>query len=257
MKPSELTVISSDFRRLSLIIYLQLKPQFKHKRGAPFKVSLTEQILLTLFKLKYNLPDRVLEHLFKIDHVTISRIILRISIAIADLNLAVNTSNEEYYIVDSTLIKIGKDKTAATYTGYKHMHGIKFQVITNDHNQIRVISNSHPASIHDKKIFNMEYDKVKPKIDTTLDILGDRAYVGLSKEKVITPFKLNELRYKTDTQKAEYYNQQLSAKRVRIEHVFAWLKHYRILRQTCYYAVSKINIFFKAITNLYNLSKAV
>ena len=53
--------------------------KLKAKKGPHFKTSLLEQIVLTLFKLKYSLPDRILESLFKIDHVTISRYVLRIS----------------------------------------------------------------------------------------------------------------------------------------------------------------------------------
>ena len=56
---------------------MKIKSSFKNKLGRKFKVSLIEQISITIFKLKYNLPDRVLEDIFKIDHVTINRIIKR------------------------------------------------------------------------------------------------------------------------------------------------------------------------------------
>ena len=56
---------------------MKIKSNFKNKLGRKFKVSLIEQISITIFKLKYNLPDRVLEDIFKIDHVTINRLISR------------------------------------------------------------------------------------------------------------------------------------------------------------------------------------
>ena len=38
---------------------MKIKSNFKNKLGRKFKVSLIEQISITIFKLKYNLPDRV------------------------------------------------------------------------------------------------------------------------------------------------------------------------------------------------------
>lgn len=37
------------------------KSVYGNKRGRKHKVSLVYQILITIFKLRYNLPDRVLE----------------------------------------------------------------------------------------------------------------------------------------------------------------------------------------------------
>ena len=255
IKIRHLEDLTPQFRRLSLIIYIQLKPMFTRKLGAPFKVRLIEQIILTLFKLKYNLPDRVLEHLFNIDHVTVSRIILRVSRAIAELNLHINTKQDKYYIVDSTTIKIGKGSTNKTFTGYKHYHGVKYQVITNDNQDICMVSDVYAASIHDKKLFDLEYTKLESKINNALTILGDKAYMGLEECNVETPIRRNSRYYKEHTMLAKLQNAKFSSKRVRIENLFAWLKHYRILKQACYYAVSKVTIFFNAITNIYSLSR--
>ena len=105
---------------------MKIKSNFKNKLGRKFKVSLIEQISITIFKLKYNLPDRVLEDIFKIDHVTINRIINRMSLYISKLNLNSKLDNE-FYIVDSTTLRIGKDKTKNSYSGYKHHHGVNFK----------------------------------------------------------------------------------------------------------------------------------
>lgn len=255
MKINHLEDLTPLFKRLSLVIYIHLKSQFKDKRGAPFKVSLTGQIVLTLFKLKYNLPDRVLEYLFHIDHVTISRIINRISKAISCLNITLDTANSDYYIVDSTTLKIGRGRTPKTYTGYKHYHGIKFQVIINNNSDVYAISDMYEASVHDKKIFDLEYEDLKFKIDNALVILGDKAYMGLEECNVITPIRRNCRFYKNDPDISKLSNNAFSSKRVRIENVFAWFKHFRILQQACYYAIPKVTMFFKAITNIYSLSR--
>ena len=99
------------FYKQSLNIYMLLKNKLKAKKGPHFKTSLLEQIVLTLFKLKYSLPDRILESLFK------------------------------------------RDKTAYTFSGYKHHHGLKYQCLVNEHKEIVSISHGIESSIHDKKIF--------------------------------------------------------------------------------------------------------
>ncbi len=117
------------FYKSCYLIFNYLKYKEQTRKGPKFKHSLMDRILLTLFKLKYQLPDRVLETLFHIDHVTISRYIARISNLIASLNLKVNTSS--YYIVDTTTLRIGKDKNEHTFSVYKHHHGLKYQCLVN------------------------------------------------------------------------------------------------------------------------------
>ena len=147
------------------------------------------QIVITIFKLRYNLPDRVLEGLLKIDHVTISRIIQRISLYIGNIKLPRDNKNElniEYYVVDTTTIRIGKSKNKKTYSGYKNYHGVKYQLICDSENKIKEISRGYEASIHDKKVFIKEYEEIRDRINQELEILGDKAYVGLEKENVQT-----------------------------------------------------------------------
>jgi len=152
MKIANMQGFMQKYKRLIYSINMVIKSNFKNKLGRKFKVNLIEQISIAIFKLKYNLPDRLLEDIFKIDHVTISRIINRISLYLAKFTL-LNTEKDEFYIVDSTTIRIGKGKNNKTYSGYKHHHGIKFQVVINDKNYIRAVSKAYPSSIHDKKIF--------------------------------------------------------------------------------------------------------
>lgn len=69
-------------QKLIYSIYFFGKNIYKNQRGRKYQVSLLYQIVITIFKLKYNLADRVLESLLGIDNVTISRIINRISLHI-------------------------------------------------------------------------------------------------------------------------------------------------------------------------------
>ena len=156
------------------------------------------RLIITVFKLKYNLPDRVLEKLLNIDHVTISRIVNRISIHLGNLRLPNMDTKTNYYVVDTTTIRVGRGKKKETYSGYKNYHGLKYQVICDSESNIIEVSKGYEASIHDKKIFLKEYKDIKDKLDQELEILGDKAYVGLGKENVKTSMKRNEIRYKKD-----------------------------------------------------------
>ena len=152
-------------------------------------------------------------------------------------------------------MRIGKDKTKNSYSGYKHHHGVKFQVIVNDKSIIQNISKAYPSSIHDKKLFICEYKDLTNKIDKSLKILGDKGYAGLGEYQLTIPIKRNEREYKKDKTLAKTNNQLISRKRIKIEHVFAYMKNFRILQRLNYYKMNKIELFFQSIANIYNLSK--
>ena len=104
--------------------------------------------------------------------MTVSRIILRISSAISKFNLQLNHTNiePEFYIVDSTTLRIGKGKNKETYSGYKHQHGVKFQVTINHQNLIQHVSKSYSSSIHDKNLFLKEYNDLMGSIKSKIKI---------------------------------------------------------------------------------------
>lgn len=91
--------------------------------------------------------------------------------------------------MDSTTLRIGKGKNKETYSGYKHHHGVKFQVVINNESLIKHVSKSYSSSIHDKKLFITEYKNLCTKIDNNLGILGDKGYSGLKELKVKIPIK--------------------------------------------------------------------
>lgn len=91
MRTLHLQDLSHLFHKPVNIIFNRLSNN-KVQRGRKHKHSLIIQIVLTLFKLKYDLPDRMLELLFHIDHVTISRYVARIRRMIAALEIKLSAS---------------------------------------------------------------------------------------------------------------------------------------------------------------------
>ncbi len=157
--------------------------------------------------------------------------------------------------MDSTVLRIGKGKNNETYSGYKHHHGVKFQVTINDKSMIEHVSKSYSSSIHDKKLFIKEYKSLMSKINKDLDILGDKGYSGLKELRVEIPIKRNEIKYKENKDLSKVNNKNLSSKRIKIEHVFSFIKSFRIMQRLNYYSKHKIEILFNSIANIYNLSQ--
>jgi hypothetical protein len=64
--------------------------------------------------------------------------------------------------------------------------------------------------------------------------MADTGYLGLDQDnyrmRLITPYKKSKGENLSDFQKQT--NRQISSIRVRVEHPFAWLKHFNILSQT-------------------------
>lgn len=118
---------------------------------------------------------------------------------------------------------------------------------------IEHVSKSYSSSIHDKKLFITEYKYLINKIN----ILGDKGYSGLSEYKLDIQIKRNELPYKENKDLVKSNNKELSSKRINVAHVFAYIKSYRIMQRVNYYTRDKIEILFKAMANLYNLSQFI
>ncbi len=144
----------------------------KSRLGRKCSVNLTSQITIAVFKLHYNLPDRVLEDIFKVDHVTIHRIFHRILKELGNLSQivgkAVASKPIEFYVTDSTTLPIGKGKNNKTFSGYKHHHSVKFQVFVDQNKLIHHVSSIHYAIEHDKNIFEQEWPLAFTHCETCL-----------------------------------------------------------------------------------------
>ncbi|HRJ02341.1 MAG TPA: hypothetical protein PKV67_16460 [Hyphomonas sp.] len=76
----------------------------KAARGRPFKRTLWAQLVLTLIKLRLDLPYRTIEVMFRLDAVTAYRDVRRILVMLSALALKTSKGNalSRFLIVDST-----------------------------------------------------------------------------------------------------------------------------------------------------------
>ena len=220
--------------------------------GAPFKYQVRAMLVATLIKLRSGNAYRTMAIYLGIPYVTLNRYVRRVCAILADRPLDTSQSRH-YLIVDGTCLRI-RSSDKADYSGYKLHKNRKVQVIVDDSGRIIDVSDSYNGAVHDKTIWNKEYERLTKILNKP--VLADKAYAGAKGENAILsrPIKRNEVAYKTDKEACKASNRELSKKRVKVEHVFAQLKAYRILRDIFSHSPDVFGIFFKAVALIYNMT---
>jgi len=140
-------------------------------------------------------------------------------------------------IIDTTEQKrrrpTNKKKQKNFYSGKKHQHSFKTQIVVSRLGRILNVSKSYQGRIHDKTILIKE--KTMDHIPKDIKKMVDRGYQKIDKEYpfhcIDIPIKRN--RWKKKLLRSEkVYNTKLSKRRVIIEHVFSRMKKYKILSDT-------------------------
>lgn len=164
-------------------------------------------------------------------------------------------------VIDSTEQKRkrpgNKKKQKNFYSGKKHQHGFKTQIVVNRYGRIINISRSYPARVHDKTLLIREktLDKIPPDIKKLLD----KGYVKIQKlypkHTIFIPVKRHRWK-RTLTRSEKIKNTKLSRKRVVVEHDISRLKKYQILSQIYRLKDDDYNHHFRNIAALCNFRLA-
>jgi hypothetical protein len=143
--------------------------------------------------------------------------------------------------------------SASFYSGHKHHSCLKVLVIVDDRGRGRYVSDAYPGPVHDKTIWNSEYDRVASGL--VCPTLGDRAYAGGTGKGLFLfrPLKRNETAWRRDAETCRTFNRLLSARRVRIEHMFSCLKAFRLIRDQFPLRRDRYAMIFRAVTLIYNV----
>lgn len=109
------------------------------------------------------------------------------------------------------------------------MYSIKFQIVYDFFNKNIVDIFADNGKVHDFQILknsNLEFS------ENTI-IIGDLGYQGIQNiyENTIIPIKKSK--NKKLTKQERKYNKIVSKIRIKVEHVFAWLKRFKILVNKC------------------------
>lgn len=241
--------------------------------------SIEDKLLLILVFYRAYLSHEVLSWIFNLDSSNICRLIKKLvplieSIADPTLSFALKSIKhrkrrlgfEEFIrlypdlvelVIDSTEQKRrrpgNKKKQKNFYSGKKHQHGFKTQIVVDKNGRIINVSKAYPARIHDKTVLVKErtLDNLPPEIKKLLD----KGYVKIQKlypDHVINiPNKCH--RWKRQLTRSEkIFNTKLAKKRIKVEHVFSRMKKYQILSQTYRSKDNDYNRHFRNVASLCN-----
>jgi Transposase DDE domain. len=113
------------------------------------------------------------------------------------------------------------------YSGHSKTHVAKVQVLCDRHGLIHAVSQTYVGSGHDKAVWNDEFHRLPVRCT----VIADKAYAGgLGEgERLFRPIRRNVTAWRNDPEGSRSFNAALSKRRVRIEHVFARLKTWRII----------------------------
>ena len=248
----------SEFREIVCKVGPKWEELGKHKKiaGRPSKLKMLEdEILLVLIYYRFYVSFQFLEMLFDLDESNICRHIQKIEPILASAikinkNRELTQSDLETILMDATEIPIQRPSKNQRkyYSGKKKRHTMKFEIQTDIKGKILAVSRSYNGKTHDFKIRKMSDHVPRDAI-----VLSDSGYQGLQNihPKTVLPHKRRKKEKLTPEQKA--HNRALSSKRVRVEHVFAQLKKFKILGSTYRNFRKKLHLRFNIIAGIYNL----
>lgn len=237
--------------------------------GRPFALSLPDKLLMALLYLRLYVSQSLLAYLFDLDQSNISRELterllpilrdvlptpltdapLRASDATKEetplcgkKRRRINTLKElletypeiEELLIDTTEQSVpqptDKLKRKQCYSGKRHDHTLKTQIVATRQLIIHVFG-SLPGSLADQTIIGAS--GVVRQVPLGVAIRVDKGYEGVAKrypdKAVVSPVK--EQRGHRVTLLGHIYNHMLSTLRIYVEHHFARLKTFGILRQ--------------------------
>lgn len=221
-------------------------------RGRPCLHGPLVMVFLALMKLKLNLSTRSLEAITGVDSVTLSRYVNRVSRVLGHVPL--RSIPQGALLVDSTSCRVATTE-AKSYSGHKHQRCAKVQVMCDEAGMVVDVGSSHAGSVHDKTMWNKEAPRIRDLLSTL--VLADKAYAGAEGEglALLRPIKRGETPWRQDKEQAKAFNAQLSKKRVKIEHVFARLKTWRVLSGIFPYRWQRLGEIIRAIAVIHNMER--
>lgn len=150
-----------------------------------------------------------------------------------------------------------KRKQKNFYSGKKHQHGLKTQIVVDKKGRIINVSKTYPSRIHDKTVLLKE--KTLDKLPKDIRILLDKGYIKIQKlypsQAILIPIKRNRWKRKL-TRSEKIKNTKQAKKRVIVEHTISRLKKYQILSRVYRSSDRDYNYHFRNIASLCNFRLA-
>jgi len=269
---------NNEFRRITgikkstfLFLLKVLKPAWsilRNSGGPQPKLGLEDQLLLTLdYWRNYNTylvtganfnvsESRAWEITRWIEGVLITAKALRLC---GKKDLLVGKGKYEIVVFDVTECPVERPKRKKTvrrknkqkryYSGKKKRHTVKEQIAI-DKKTSKIIATSYATGkTHDFKIFKESKTHIHP--DTAAK--GDSGYQGIQKIHPNSQVPKKRSKKKPLTTVDKKQNKQISSDRVIVEHVFAFIKKFKIISQRYRNRRKRFALRFNLVCAIYNL----
>ena len=231
----------------------------KTKDGRPWGVGgLEDHLLVLLILYRCHLTQAVLGCLYGVDKSAISRTkgrIERIAAKVLGVRRRILVSAEEAQalIVDCTEQPIQRPRRQQRcyYSGKRRRHTLKAELVATHHGgrtRIAAVPPPAPGRTHD-----LTLRRRGPPVPEGGRVYADSAYQGYEKEHPATEIPYERPPGGRLAKDEREYNRALSSFRVRIEHVFARLKTFRILRDVFRYPRATYHATIRIVAGILNL----
>ncbi|MFF3420426.1 transposase [Streptomyces sp. NPDC002698] len=213
--------------------------------GRPWCLSLADRVLLAAVYYRTNLTMRQLAPLFGISSATVCRAVQRLGPLLA-LEPAPRpmTDTERLWIVDGTLIPVRDRKIGASSRNYRFSANV--QVIIDADTRL-VIASARPAP-GNKADAHVWRESDLPTAAAGTTVLADGAYLGTG---LIVPHRKRAGRPLLRGQEED--NAEHRRVRARVEHTFARMKNWKILRD-CRQKGDGLHHAVQAVATMHNLA---
>lgn len=219
------------FQKMKRVLETECPPQ---KRGRPWKISVTDKLVVALLYLREYPTMRYLAWEYGISLGAVCESIRWVKNTLLKIcrlrnfrhDLTAETQGRTL-IADVTECAIERPKKnqGVYYSGKKKRHTMKVQVLADEKTQNILSVYIADGHIHDFQV----YKNSGTVLAESAKLLADSGYQGIRKlhENSETPVKASKLHSLTEEEKQ--YNRDLGSRRIVIEHINARLKSFGIL----------------------------
>lgn len=223
--------------------------------GRDYKLDLSDMILMLLLYYRSYVTQIFVGYMFGIDDSRVCRILKVLEPILASV-MAIQKCKElskeevEGLLIDATEQPIERPKRRQKpyYSGKKKRHTLKTEIRTTLAGRIVHVSRSHPGSTHDFTVFK---DETYPPKESRLYV--DSGYQGIADSHPNADFPYKSSKNKPLDHEEKAYNTALSRIRVKVEHVFAQIKTFKILSDRYRNKRRGYGIKFNIIAGIVNL----
>ncbi|CAM5356344.1 Transposase OS=Streptomyces violarus OX=67380 GN=FHS41_005170 PE=4 SV=1 [Streptomyces violarus] len=215
--------------------------------GRPWCLPLAERVLLVAVYYRTNLTMRQLAPLFGCSPATVCRVIQRLGPLLA-LEPAPRPvpGTDRLWIVDGTLVPVRDRQVAASSRNYRFSANV--QVIIDADTRL-VVASARPAP-GNKADAHVWRESVLPDVAAGTTVIADGAYLGTG---LIVPHRRRAGRPLLRGQEED--NTEHRRVRARVEHTFARMKNWKILRD-CRQRGDGLHHAVQAVATMHNLAMA-